>query len=495
MSHGAAELTLESLTKSYGGVHALTDVTMTLRPGSVVALAGENGAGKSTLIKILAGAVSADHGRVLLDGTELPADPRRVIDVGVSVIYQELTDIPDMSVVDNVMLGRPLHNANMTNRRGNRRAARDALSRVGLTDVDVTRPVRSLTLAQRQLVEIARCLARKARVLVFDEPTSALPEHDVKNLHALIGRLKQEGLTIVYVSHHLDELFAIADRICVLRDGRLVDDRPIAEWTERSLIKAMLAKDLEQAYPFEARDLGEVRLSVSDLSAPGIRNATVTARAGEIVGLVGLAGAGRTELMKAIAGINDASAGTITRDATSLRTGSIVSAKKLGIVYSPEDRKTEGVILDKSIQDNMIYGLYSRVSRYGIRMPAAQRKFAATAMKRFGVKAESPATAVGMLSGGNQQKVVLARAAAGQPAVMLLDDPTRGVDVGAKSGIYQRIIELAKTGVAVLLTSSDTDEVLAMADRVYVLRAGRLVGEVARSEYDREHILHLAAAG
>jgi ABC-type sugar transport system ATPase subunit len=495
MSQGAAELTLESLTKSYGGVHALTDVTMTLRPGSVVALAGENGAGKSTLIKILAGAVSADHGRVLLDGTELPADPRRVIDVGVSVIYQELTDIPDMSVVDNVMLGRPLHNANMTNRRGNRRAARDGLSRVGLTDVDVTRPVRSLTLAQRQLVEIARCLARDARVLVFDEPTSALPEHDVKNLHALIGRLKQEGLTIVYVSHHLDELFAIADRICVLRDGRLVDDRPIAEWTERSLIKAMLAKDLEQAYPFEARDLGEVRLSVSDLSAPGIRSATVTARAGEIVGLVGLAGAGRTELMKAIAGINDASAGTVTRDASSLRTGSIVAAKKLGIVYSPEDRKTEGVILDKSIQDNMIYGLYSRVSRYGIRMPAAQRKFAAAAMKRFGVKAESPATAVGMLSGGNQQKVVLARAAAGQPAVMLLDDPTRGVDVGAKSGIYQQIIELAKTGVAVLLTSSDTDEVLAMADRVYVLRAGRIVGEVARPEYDRERILHLAAAG
>ncbi len=235
---------------------------------------------------------------------------------------------------------------------------------------------------------------------------------------------------------------------------------------------------------------------MSDLSAPGIRNATVTARAGEIVGLVGLAGAGRTELMKAIAGINDASAGTITRDASSLKTGSIVAAKKLGIVYSPEDRKTEGVILDKSIQDNMIYGLYSRVSRYGIRMPAAQRKFATAAMKRFGVKAESPATAVGMLSGGgNQQKVVLARAAAGQPAVMLLDDPTRGVDVGAKSGIYQQIIELAKTGVAVLLTSSDTDEVLAMADRVYVLRAGRLVGEVARSDYDREHILHLAAAG
>src|SRR5690348_2328215 len=255
MTSGAAELTLESITKSYGGVHALTDVTMTLRPGSVVALAGENGAGKSTLIKILAGAVSADQGRILLGGIELPADHRRVIDAGVSVIYQELTDIPDMSVVDNVMLGHPLHSANVSNRRGNRRAARDALSRVGLADVDVARPVRSLTLAQRQLVEIARCLAREARVLVFDEPTSALPENDVKKLHSLIGRLKQEGLTIVYVSHHLDELFAIADRICVLRDGRLIDDRPIDEWSERSLIKAMLAKDLEQAYPFEAREL------------------------------------------------------------------------------------------------------------------------------------------------------------------------------------------------------------------------------------------------
>lgn len=490
-----ATLILESVSKSYLGVHALTDVTLELRPGTVTALAGENGAGKSTLIKILAGAQSADAGRVLLNHAEMPTDPKGVIDAGVSVIYQELTDIPDMSVVDNVLLGRPANTCSVVRRRANRRAARAALQRVGLSDVDLLQPVRALTLAQRQLVEIARCLARDARILVFDEPTSALPERDVENLLALIGRLKDSGLTILYVSHHLDELFAIADRICVLRDGQLVGDKPVEEWTQQSLVQTMLAKALERAYPYEPRALGDVRLSVSELSAAGIRSASLTAHAGEIVGLVGLAGAGRTELMKAIAGISPSAAGAVTCDAAPLTLGSIAASRKLGIVYAPEDRKTEGVILDKSIQDNLIYGLYPRVSRFGIRRPAAQRRFATTLMKNFGVKADSPTAAVEMLSGGNQQKVVLARAAAAQPVVMLLDDPTRGVDVGAKSGIYEHVIDIAKSGAAVLLTSSDTDEVLAMSDRVYVLRAGRVVGEVVRRDFDRETILQLAAAG
>ncbi|OPX13271.1 sugar ABC transporter ATP-binding protein [Mycobacterium sp. AT1] len=490
-----AALVLQSVSKSYLGVHALTDVTLELRPGTVTALAGENGAGKSTLIKILAGAQSADAGQVLLDGRAMPTDPKGVIDAGISVIYQELTDIPDMSVVDNVLLGRPASTVSVVRRRANRRAARTALDRVGLGDVDLSQPVRALTLAQRQLVEIARCLARDARVLVFDEPTSALPERDVENLMGLIRRLKDGGLTILYVSHHLDELFTIADRICVLRDGKLVGDKPLGEWTQQSLVQTMLAKALERAYPYEARPIGDVRLAVSELCAAGVRSATLTARAGEIVGLVGLAGAGRTELMKAIAGINPSAAGTVACDAAPLKLGSIAASRRLGIVYASEDRKSEGVILDKSIQDNMIYGLYPRVSRYGIRRPAAQRRFAMNLMKTFGVKADSPGTAVEMLSGGNQQKVVLARAAAAEPVVMLLDDPTRGVDVGAKSGIYEHVIELAKSGATVILTSSDTDEVLAMSDRVYVLRAGRLVGEVARDDFDRETILELAAAG
>lgn len=492
-SEGALEL--RDVSKSYVGVRALTGVSLTLSPGTVTALAGENGAGKSTLIKILAGAQRADEGTVLLDGAELPAQPKRVIDAGVSVIYQELTDVPDMSVVDNVLLGRPTSTATVVRRRVNNRVAREALSRVGLEHIDLNTPVRTLTLAQRQLVEIARCLARNARVLVFDEPTSALPEHDVETLLALIKRLKSNGLAILYVSHHLDELFEIADQICVLRDGELVAGRATGEWTQQALVQTMLAKDLAHAYPYESRDIGDVRLTVTDLSAPGVRGATLAARSGEIVGLVGLAGAGRTELMKAIAGINSSVAGTVACNGRELRSGSISGAKKQGIVYAPEDRKNEGVILDKSIQDNMIYGLYPRVSRFGVRLPSVQRTFATQLMNKFGVKAQSPATAVAMLSGGNQQKVVLARAAAAEPEVMLLDDPTRGVDVGAKSGIYEHVLAMAKSGAAILLTSSDTDEVLAMADRVYVLRAGRIVGELARPDFDRESILHLAAAG
>jgi len=479
--------------RRFGDVTVLSDVSFRIAAGTITGLVGENGAGKSTLIKILAGALDPTAGSVLLAGEPLPESTRAVIDAGLSVIYQELTDVPDMSVLDNVLLGSLSSRAGWTRRSANRRRAREGLDRVGLGHVGLRTPIRDLTMAQRQLVEIARCLLREARVLVLDEPTSSLPERDVDMLLRVVEGLRDEGIAVVYVTHHLDELFRIADRMIVLRDGRVVDDRPRAEWTEATLVRAMLAKDLDEAYPWRPRAIGDDVLDVAGIDAPGVRDATLHAAAGEIVGLVGLAGAGRTELMKAISGATRITSGRVVVQGRSPRPGSIRSAKAAGIVYGPEDRKQEGLVLDADIESNLIYGSYGSVSRLSVLLRSAITRQAREAIDRYRIRAHSPRQAAGALSGGNQQKIVVARIARTDPRVALFDDPTRGVDVGAKSGIHDHLLDLAERGSAVLVSSSDTDEVLAVADRVYVLRGGRIVGEVRRADFDRELILHLAS--
>ncbi|MFB2597794.1 sugar ABC transporter ATP-binding protein [Herbiconiux sp. P17] len=483
------------VSKAYPGVVALNHVSLELRAGAITALAGENGAGKSTLIKVLSGAVRADSGEVRIAGETLPTDPGGVIGAGVSVIYQELTDVPDMTVTDNLLLGRMVSRFGVVRSRRSREIARTALRRVGLGDLDPNRSLSSLTMAQRQLVEIARCLARDAKVLIFDEPTSSLPEADVEKLLEIIRGLKAEGLAILYVSHHLAEFFAIADEIVVMRDGGVVGKAPTSEWDEPALIRAMLARDLENAYPWSEREPGEVRLAVTGLEAPGVHAATLTARSAEIVGLVGLDGAGRTELMKAVAGATRPTAGTVEVDGAPTVLGSIPRARRAGIVYAPEDRKREALLLTAPIRDNLILGLYHQVARAGVVLSRLQSAFAARSIRDFGVKTDSAWQAVGTLSGGNQQKVILARVAASEPGVILLDDPTRGVDVGAKSSIYTEVLGQVQRGATVLLTSSDTDEVLAMSDRIYVLRGGRIVREVSRPDFDRESILTSASLG
>ncbi|WP_432855597.1 sugar ABC transporter ATP-binding protein [Amycolatopsis sp. CA-161197] len=490
----APTVEFRGVSKSYPGIRALHDVSLTLAPGTVTALAGENGAGKSTFIKLLSGAEKADSGQILLGGNEVPGSPGAVIDAGVSAIYQELTDVPDMSLLDNLVLGRQPARLGVVRRGEAKRAARLALDRVGLTGLPLDRPVRELSLAQRQLTEIARCLARDASVLVFDEPTSALSENDVRVLLRTIKALRAQGMTILYVSHHLDELFQIADTIAVLRDGELVGAGPVVEWNEAKLVRAMLAKDMAHAYPWRDRPVGADRLQVRELDAPGVKRATLQVKSGEIVGLVGLAGAGRTELLKALAGLSVRSRGNVEVDGHPLpaRAHDVV---RRGVVYAPEDRKAEGLVLDASIVDNLSYGVYRSFARVGWLRRGRQERLAHHAIAGFGVKTRDPRQPAGKLSGGNQQKIVLARAAAHTPKVLLLDDPTRGVDVGAKAGIHEHVLTLAESGAAVLLTSSDTDEVLAMADRVYVLRAGRVVGELRRAEFDRERVLQLAAAG
>lgn len=493
-SSASGSVDMQGVSKSYPGVHALHDVSLTLRPGTVTALAGENGAGKSTFIRMLAGAEHPDTGMVLLNGELLPTTPGGVIDAGISVIYQELTDVPDMTVLDNLLLGRQPTWWGFVNRRAARQEARAALEKVGLGHLSLDRTLATLPIAQRQLVEIARCLTRRASVLVFDEPTSSLPEKDVRGLLDTIASLRDQGMTILYVSHHLDELFELADQIAVLRDGELVACGPASEWDEPRLVQTMLAKDLEHAYPWRSRDLGRMRLQVEGLTAPGIVDASLHVSAGEIVGLVGLAGAGRTELLKAVVGLAERASGTVTVDAQKVPSNAH-GAAQAGVVYAPEDRKGEGLVLEAAIDDNLSYGLYPNFSTAGWINRKHKADIADDLIKRFQVKTSDRRRRIGGLSGGNQQKVVLARVAAHKPKVVLLDDPTRGVDIGAKAAIHEHVLSMAEAGSAVMITSSDTDEVLAMSDRIYVLRSGRVVGEIARPDFDRERALHLAAAG
>lgn len=486
-------LSVAGISKTYGPNEVLSGISFSLEPGSITGLVGENGAGKSTLIKILAGATAPTAGAVALNDVALPTTTGAVIEAGVSVIYQELTDIPDMSLLENVLLGNLASTWGVSRKRLNRERASQSLHKVGLGDLDLGTPIRELSISQRQLAEIARCLVRDAKVLILDEPTSSLPEADVNNLLTVIEGLRSEGLCILYVTHHLSELFRIADRLIILRDGRMVGDAPISEWNERLLVRTMLAKDLENAYPWVPRDLGDELLAISGLQAKGVEGGTLSIRRREIVGLVGLAGAGRTELMKAIAGVNPVKSGTITIDKRSLRPGKLGAARRQGVIYAPEDRKTEGLVLNSSISSNIAFGNYGPISKFGVLNPKVMTQRAVDFAGKYDIRFRSPQQAVGELSGGNQQKVILARINETHPKVVLFDDPTRGVDVGAKWGIYEHIFNLAANGAGILITSSDTDEVLAVSDRVFVLLGGKVVAEFKRDEFDRERILHLAS--
>ncbi|KDA04724.1 sugar ABC transporter ATPase [Microbacterium sp. CH12i] len=494
-STDTVRLSLEGVSKTFGTNTVLNGVGFAFEGGTITGLVGENGAGKSTLIRTLAGAIEPTAGEITIDGRPLPRSAKAVIDAGVSVIYQELTDIPDMSLLENVLLGNLTARGGVKRQAENRRRARAGLERVGLGQIDLGTAIRELTMAQRQLAEIARCLIRNARVLILDEPTSSLPEADVETLLHVVTDLRAQGIAILYVTHHLDELFRISDRLVVLRDGHKVAEGPTSDFDEKSLVRAMLAKDLEQAYPYRDRRLGKTVLRVENLTAAGSKGNSVTARAGEVVGLVGLAGAGRTELLRAIAGAHSVSSGSVSVDDKAVPTGSLGKALQAGIMYAPEDRKRDGLVLDGSIESNLVYGDYHGVSRWGLLNFRALARKARDVAQRYQVRMYSPSQAVGDLSGGNQQKIVVARLSEREPRVALFDDPTRGVDVGAKAGIYDRIFDLAERGTAVLVCSSDTDEVLAVADRVYVLVSGSVVAEITRDQFEREQILHLSAGG
>ncbi|MBT2406204.1 MULTISPECIES: sugar ABC transporter ATP-binding protein [unclassified Streptomyces] len=490
-------LHVTGIAKSFSGVQALNEISLAFPAGTVTALMGENGAGKSTLLKIVCGDQPADSGTIRLDGTPLhlhsPADARAA---GIRLIPQEPEIVPHISVAENVYLGAlPTRGARRFDRAGLRRRLEADLVRIGFDKVlDADTLGIDLTAAQRQLVEILRALTGEAKVVAFDEPTSSLSEHEVEALFALIRRLRESGLAVVYVSHRMQEIFQLADRIAVLRDGTLVGVKDAAATDQREIVRMMVGRDLSSLFTRAHVATDRVVLDVQDVTTDDVTGITLQVRAGEVVALAGLVGAGRSELARALVGDLPLRGGSVSVGGRVLRLRRPSDAIRAGLGLAPEERKAQALFLNRSIRDNTALVVLRGLRRLRFVRRGAERKLAQEFADRLRVRAPSIEHEVRTLSGGNQQKVVLARWLARRPSVLILDEPTRGIDVGAKAEIYQIIADLAESGVALLVISSELPEVLGLADRVLVMQGGRITGELPRAEATEEGILALAMA-
>ena len=487
-------LEMKAISKSFPGVRALSDVDITLARNEVLGIVGENGAGKSTLMKVLAGDIRADTGTMTLDGGDFaPRRPRDALDVGIVVIHQELSLVPDRSVAENLYLGNLPSRMGLVDRRALDRRAAALLAKVGLK-ISPRMLVRRLGIAQQQLVEIARALSREAKVIVMDEPTATLTTAEQRTLFATVAELKAQGVGIIFISHHLEEVFEICDRVTVMRDGYVVETRQTKAWTEPELIRAMVNRPIESMFPPRDAAIGETLLDVSNLTSAGhFSEVSFSVRRGEVVGIGGLIGAGRTEVLKAIYGALPSS-GNVRIAGSAVRATTPRQAISAGIALVPEDRKAEGLVLPFSVGRNIAMSVLSRVAAFGVflrrsRMDAIARR----AIDDMRIRTPGVDVAVSNLSGGNQQKVVLGRALSTDPQVFLLDEPTRGIDVGAKVEIYRLIGELARRGGAVLVVSSDMVELLGLCDRILVMRTGKIAGVLERAEFSQERVMELAA--
>lgn len=494
-------LRFESITKSFPGVRALEDVTFDAHSGTVHALCGENGAGKSTLLKILSGVYQSDSGRLLLDDREVKfGSPIEAIHSGISVIYQELHLVPEMSVAENIFLGHLPSGGGVVKRRDLKRAAQEILAQVGV-EIDPDAKVGSLSLAQRQMVEIGKALSRKAQVIAFDEPTSSLSTREVEKLFEIILELKRQGKIIFYVSHRMDEIFRVCDACTVLRDGKHVETFPsVANIDANTIIQRMVGRAIEDIWSYHPRveryphESTVPALEVRDLKGPGLREpVALTVKAGEIVGIFGLVGAGRTELLKAIYRASPGCSGEVLVQGVGARIRSPKDAIQAGVMLCPEDRKKEGIVALRSVQENT--NLSARRDHAIAHMIINERwehENAAHQVDRLSVRTPSLHQPISLLSGGNQQKVILGRWLSERVKVLMLDEPTRGIDVGAKREIYEILYGLTQQGVGVLFVSSELPEVLGIADRILVMRQGRISGELSRAEASEEAVLKLA---
>jgi ribose transport system ATP-binding protein len=486
-------LTLRGIRKSYGPTEVLHGIDLDVRAGEVVALLGENGAGKSTLSHIIAGTIRPSAGDMTWQGASYaPASPRQAIDLGVGMIHQELRLLEHLSIAENVFVGRTPTKGGIVDRREMEERAHRQLQRLGL-DVSPTRLVRGLSTANQQLVEIAKALALNARLLILDEPTAALGGHETELLFRQIERLKADGVAIIYISHRLEEIKRIADRIVVMRDGDKVKEFDSADVSVRTIVEAMVGRSLERMFPTIPTPSDEVVLAVRNLTAPNgaFRDVGFEVRKGEIFGIAGLIGAGRTELVRAITGADPIAAGQVLLHGRDVTPRNPRQSIRNGVVLVPEDRKLQGLVLQHSIAENIGYANRHAVSRNGFVTDGAIARFADEQIRRFGVKGRAQQRADEM-SGGNQQKVVLAKWLARDPQVVVLDEPTRGIDVGARSAIYEVIVALAASGVAVIVVSSDLEEVLGVSNRVLVMAAGRQTGILDRAEANDVTVMELA---
>ncbi len=474
---GVAHVELHQVSKHFGGVRALESVSVKIEAGSVHALVGENGAGKSTLGKIIGGVIAPDEGTLLLRGDPVRfRSPREALEHGVATIAQELAIVPELSAAANVFLGVEPRAAGVVRRRELRRRYRDLCDFVGF-GVPADAPAGHLRTADQQKLEILRAIARDAELIVLDEPSAALSRDEVERLHEAIAALRDRGRTVVLVSHFLNEVLAVSDHVTVLRDGRVVRSGPTAEESEPSLIEAMLGRALEQTFPDKQPPPADapIVLAVERLRAPGVDGVSFDLRAGEILALSGLVGAGRTEVARAIVGIGHPTSGAVRLGGEALGRRSPRRLLRAGLAMIPESRKDQGLVLERSVRENTVLSIVPALARLGYLRRGVERRRVADALLRVDVRAASTAMPVGALSGGNQQKLLFARAFLSDPRVLVADEPTRGVDVGARRSIYDLLVAYAREGRGVLLISSDIEEVLGLAHRILVMRAGRVV--------------------
>jgi ribose transport system ATP-binding protein len=486
---------LTAIAKSFGGVHALRGVDFDVQSGEVHALIGENGAGKSTLMRVLGGEMPPTSGEIRIDGktTELHG-PRAARAHGIAIIHQELALAPDLSVAENIFLGEL---SGVISWSALRRRAAELIASLGF-DIDPTRRVSSLAVAHQQVVEIAKALSRKVKIIVFDEPTAVLSAQDAERLHEIIGRLRAEGVGVVYISHRLEEILSISDRVTVMKDGQVIATKAASELTIDAMIRMMVGRPMAALFPEKGpRTIGEERLAVRDLQAGRlVRGVTFSVRAGEIVGLGGLVGSGRTEVARVIFGADPLESGAILLDGKEAKIRSPKDAVRDGICLVPEDRKGQGVVLDAAIRINATMARLSAVvNRLGFVQQALERKLVNELAVSLRLKASRIDAPVSTLSGGNQQKVVLAKWFHAGGNVIILDEPTRGVDVGAKSEIYGIVLKLAEAGRAVLVISSEHQELFGLCDRILVMGEGQLRGELKPPDYSEERLLSLAISG
>ena len=488
-------LSIRNITKTYPGVVALNDVSVDFQRGKVHALMGENGAGKSTLMNVITGVINPDSGVFVFKDKEYQRiTPLQAKKMGIQIVHQELNLVSTLSVTENIFLGSFLGNGVTVNIREMHKLTQKYFDDLGIVGINPEAIVEDLTIAQMQLVEIVKAISRDVEVLILDEPTSPLTAYETEILFGIIENLKKRDVTIVYISHRMSEIYRVCDRITVLRDGKLIDTKDISEVTQNELIKMMVGRELTETYPKRTVTPGETVLSATDVAGNGMEHMNLTLRKGEILGLAGLVGAGRTEFARLLYGADKMESGTLRLNGKDIKIGNPADAVAQGIGLVPEDRKTQGVVLELSIAENIALAIVKSISRFLVVNRKKEKDIVTGQIGQLRIKTPTYAQLVRNLSGGNQQKVVISKWLANRPQVLIFDEPTRGIDVGAKAEIYHLMNQLTEKGISIIMISSEMEELMGMSDRILVLREGKIVAELeTREEFSQEKIMHYAA--
>lgn len=489
---------MTGISKAFSGNQVLKDVSFTLEKGEIHALMGENGAGKSTLMKLLTGIYKRDAGTITVKGKEVNfSSPKEAEKAGIAVIHQELNILPHLSIAENLFLGKEetVGKTSILKTKSMNDKTKKVLAELGL-HVNPSSPASELSVGKQQIVEIAKALSAEAEVIVMDEPTAALTDREIDTLFKTIRNLQKKGVSFIYISHRMEEIFSLCDRITVLRDGEFAGEKFIKDTSFEEIVQLMVGRELGERFPERNAQISEVKLAVKGLTRNGhFENISFELRKGEVLSIAGLMGAGRTEVAQTLFGYRKADSGEVELDGQKVKITSPRAAKKLGIGYVTEDRKTEGLLVDFTVEENISLTNFHEISKYGLISQKKESALYNSMKERLGIRTSGPHQTAKSLSGGNQQKVVIAKWIGIEPELLILDEPTRGVDVGAKKEIYSIINQLAERGVAILMISSELPEVLGMADRVLVMHEGKLAGELSKEEMTQEKIMHYATGG